>query len=124
MRLLLDTHALIWSATDPDQLSDVAATAIRDPENDVFVSAVSGWEIAIKRSRGRLRFPDVDRAMLASLRLTEFPVTLAHAAAIAHLPDHHRDPFDRMLIAQARADDLTVVTRDRAFDAYEVSLAW
>ncbi len=124
MRFLLDTHALIWSATDPDQLSESASAAICDPANDVFVSAVSGWEIAIKRSRGRLRFPGVDRAMLADLRMIELPVTLAHAAEIAVLPDHHRDPFDRMLIAQARIDDLTVVTRDRSFDAYDVATHW
>jgi len=124
VKLLLDTHALIWSATAPDQLSDSAAAAIRDPGNDVFVSAVSGWEIAIKRTRGRLRFPDVDRAMLAELRLTELPVTLAHTAEIFVLPDHHRDPFDRMLIAQARTDDLTIVTRDRAFEAYAVATRW
>lgn len=124
MKLLLDTHALIWAASDVARLSDRAAAAIRDPGNDVYVSAVSGWEISIKRGRGRLRFPEVDRAMLGALRLTELPVLLRHAAEIATLPDHHRDPFDRMLIAQTRADDLTLVSRDHAFDAYEVPVLW
>ena len=124
MRLLLDTHALIWTAAEPARLSDRAAAVIRDPDNDVYVSSVSGWEISIKRARGRLVFPDIDQAMLDALRLIELPVTLRHAAEVATLPDHHRDPFDRMLVAQARADHLTVVSRDRALDAYAVSLHW
>lgn len=97
---------------------------MREPANDVFVSAVSGWEIAIKRARGRLRFPDVDRAMLAALRLSELPVTLAHAAEAGGLPAHHRDPFDRMLIAQGRVEELTIVSRDRVFTDYDVGLLW
>lgn len=124
MRLLLDTHALIWAASDAGRLSATAGAALRDPSNDVYVSAVSGWEIAIKRARGRLRFPDIDRAMLAALRMTELPVYLRHAAQISALPDHHRDPFDRMLIAQANADGLSIVSRDRAFAAYDVTVLW
>lgn len=124
MRLLLDTHAFIWAASDPERLSSDAASAVREPANDVFLSAVSGWEIAIKRARGRIRFPDVDRELLALLRVVELPVTLRHAAELGRLPAHHRDPFDRMLIAQARTDDLTVVTRDGAFAAYDVAVHW
>lgn len=124
MRLLLDTHALIWATRDPERLTDRAAAAIRDPGNDVRVSAVSGWEIAIKRARGRLRFPDLDQAMLASRRFTELPVTLRHTTEVGSLPDHHRDPFDRMLVAQARADGLTIVSRDAALTAYEVPILW
>lgn len=124
MKLLLDTHTLIWMATDPGQLSEPAAAAITDPTLDVYVSAVSGWEISIKRARGRLRFPDVDREMLRALRLIELPVTLRHTAEIATLADHHRDPFDRMLVAQARTDDLTIVTRDHVFAAYAVAVLW
>lgn len=124
MRLLLDTHALIWMAVDPRRLSDRAASAITDPSHDVYVSAVSGWEIAIKRARGRLGFPDVDREMIEALGLTELPVSLRHTGAIGALPDHHRDPFDRMLITQARVDNLTLVSRDQVFDAYEVAVHW
>ena len=124
MKLLLDTHALIWMAVEADRLSETAAAALADPANDVFVSAVSGWEIALKRARGLLRFPDLDRAMVAQLRLIELPVSLRHTSEIAHLPDHHRDPFDRMLIAQARVDGMTIVSRDRAFTSYDVALRW
>jgi PIN domain nuclease of toxin-antitoxin system len=124
VRLLLDTHAFIWAARDPARLSARAAAAIEDADNDVFVSAVSAWEIAIKRARGRLRFPDVDEPMLAALRIVELPIRLRHAAAIGTLPDHHRDPFDRMLLAQARADDLTIVSHDRAFTDYDAPVLW
>ena len=124
MRLLLDTHALIWMASDPERLSERASVVITDPDHDVFLSAVTGWEIAIKRARGRLRFPDVDREMVEALRLTELPIALRHAAEAGHLPGHHRDPFDRMLIAQARTDDLTIVSRDQTFSAYDVPVLW
>lgn len=124
MRLLLDTHALIWMASDPGRLSKAAAEAIADPDNDLYVSAVSGWEIAIKRARGRLRFPDVGGSMIEALRLVELPVTLRHASEVGDLPGHHRDPFDRMLIAQARVEDLALVSCDEAFTAYEVRVHW
>ena len=124
MRRLLDTHALIWAAADPARLSAAAAEAIRDPENDVYVSAVTAWEVAIKRAVGRLRFPDVDRELLSSLRFAELPISLDHAAEAGRLPPHHRDPFDRMLIAQARVDGLVVVSADRSFEPYEVARRW
>ncbi|MEI2638420.1 MAG: type II toxin-antitoxin system VapC family toxin [Microthrixaceae bacterium] len=124
MRLLLDTHTLIWMATDPGSLSKPAAEALVAPTNDLFVSAVSGWEISIKRSRGRLVSPDVDAEMLARLRVIELPITFEHASAIGQLPDVHRDPFDRMLIAQALVERLVVVSRDRVFDGYPVETLW
>ena len=124
MRLLLDTHALVWMASDPSRLSEPAASAIRDPANDVHVSAISGWEVAIKRARGRLRFPDIDRPMMQALRLIELPVSLRHTTEVGRLPDHHRDPFDRMLVAQARSEGLTLVSRDRGLLAYDVDLRW
>lgn len=124
MRLLLDTHALIWAARDPERLSGRARSVIADPDNDVAASAVNGWEIAIKRSRGRLIFPQPDRTMLATLGLTELTVTLDHARELSKLPDHHRDPFDRMLIAQAQHEQLHLVSADRAFDAYDVEVLW
>ena len=124
MRLLLDTHALIWAATDPARLSERAASAIADPEHDVFVSAASAGEVGIKRARGRLRFPDVDAAMLAALQMHELPISLRHAVEVGGLPQHHRDPFDRMLVAQARVDAMTVVSRDRLLAAYDVAVLW
>lgn len=124
MKLLVDTHALIWAARDPGRLSERAHDELRNPENDVWVSAVSGWEIALKRARGRLRFPDPDRKMLSTLGFRELPVSLVHAAELAILPDHHRDPFDRMLIAQARHERFTLVSTDRVFDDYDVDLVW
>lgn len=124
MRLLLDTHAFIWAAADPDRLSSRAAAAIIDPDHDVYVSAVSGWEITIKRARGRLRFPEITTNMLAALRLAELPITLRHAVGLADLPAHHRDPFDRMLIAQAQAEGMTLVSRDRLLEPYGVPILW
>ena len=124
MNLLVDTHTLIWAATDPDRLSERAAGIVRDPANEVWASAVSGWEIAIKRVRGRLRFPDPDSSMLDELGFRELPVSLSHAARIAALPDHHRDPFDRMLICQAQHERLVLVSKDRVFTQYDVELVW
>lgn len=124
LRLLVDTHAFIWAAAAPERLSQQAALALRDPDNDVLVSAVSGWEIAIKRSLGRLRFPDPDSEMLAMLHMGELPVTFHHTAELATLERHHRDPFDRMLIAQALGEDLKLVSADRVFHDYDVALIW
>ncbi len=124
MKLLLDTHVLLWSATDPDRLAVEARAALEDGGNDVLVSIVSAWEIAIKQSLGKLELarpaeqwvPDV-------LKRTGFEVAelgLAAALGVRGLAWHHRDPFDRLLIAQAFEHGYTIVTRDDAFDAYGV----
>ena len=118
MRLLLDTHVLIWW-DEGARLRAEAKRAIRDADQ-VYVSAVSGWEIAIKTALGRLHpRRTVAEAILVS-GFEELPVRLRHAEALGRLPPHHRDPFDRMLAAQALAEGLTVVTRDPAFGAYGV----
>ncbi|MGB7685180.1 MAG: type II toxin-antitoxin system VapC family toxin [Solirubrobacterales bacterium] len=122
MRLLLDTDALIWALSWPDRLSKAAAGAIRDPENDVFVSITSPWEIAIKKALGKLRAPDDLESQLHGKRITLLPITLRHARAIESLPHHHGDPFDRMLIAQAQIEGLTIVTSDRQMQLYQVAL--
>lgn len=124
MRLLLDTHALIWAAVDPGRLSSAATRAITDPANDVYVSAVSGWEIAIKRTKGLLRFPDLDRSMLDALRFSGLAIELRHMGCLAGLEQHHRDPFDRMLIAQALCDGLVLVSRDEVMGLYPVDVIW
>lgn len=120
MRLLLDTHVLIWW-DEGARLSRAAMTAIRDADQ-VYVSAVSAWEIAIKTALGRLEPSRTVAEATADSGFEELPLRLHHAEALAGLPRHHRDPFDRMLLAQARAERLTIVTRDRAFDAYDVPL--
>ena len=113
MRLLLDTHVLIWW-DEGARLSPAADRAIREADQ-VYVSAVSGWEIAIKTALGRLKTRRTVADAAGSSGFEELPVLLRHAEVLAGLPRHHRDPFDRMLAAQAIAERLTLVTRDPAF---------
>ena len=112
-RLLLDTHTLLWAIEDNPGLNADARSAIVDPLNDVFVSAASVWEIAIKRSLGRLEAPDNLGEEVRKAGFIELPVTIRHGELAARLPPHHGDPFDRMLVAQAPAEGLVLVTRDR-----------
>lgn len=122
MKLLLDTHAVLWWLDDPALLSTSARDEIADPNNVVLVSAVVAWEIAIKRALGKLTAPsDFDVAIQAS-GFRELPVTVKHALATESLPTHHRDPFDRMLIAQAQIEGCTLVSRDPAMAAYGVAM--
>lgn len=118
MNLLLDTHVLIWWLADPSRLSLRAQEAIGDGGNIVFVSAVSVWEMAIKAALGKLRRPDDLDAQMKRERFQELPLRHAHAHAVAQLRMLHRDPFDRMLIAQARAESLTLVTDDATVLGY------
>ena len=120
MRLLLDTHVLIWW-DEGAALSRRATAAIREAEQ-VYVSAVTGWEIAIKVSLGRIETTREVAAAVAESGFEELPVRLSHAEALRALPRHHRDPFDRMLVAQAVAEGLTLVSRDRALRDYGVKL--
>ena len=122
MNLLLDTHVLLWWLSDDSALGTEARAAIANPETEVFVSAASAWEIAIKVGLGKLDAPDDLEAALVANSFQPLPIEVAHALAADRLPEHHRDPFDRMLIAQAMVEGLTLVTHDRAFGAYEVAL--
>lgn len=122
MNLLLDTHTLIWVLANEPTLSSAAQKAIEDPDSRVFVSAVTAWEIAIKRSLGKLRAPENYLDALKRYRFTPLDISTEHALAVEHLPHHHHDPFDRLLIAQAMYERLTLVTRDRRFDMYDVRL--
>jgi len=122
LRLLLDTHALIWALEEPERLSARARTAIGAEDAEVFVSVVSPWEMAIAKSRGRLRVPDDLESQLGQKRFDLLPVLLRHAAAVESMPHYHRDPFDRMLVAQAQVDGLTIVTADRKLRDYPVAL--
>jgi len=121
MRLLLDTHAFLWWVSDWDRIAEPAREAISDPGNDVFVSAVSGWEIGTKKAKGRLTAPDNLADVVEEKRFAHLPLTFEHAERAATLPPHHRDPFDRMLIAQAQAERLVLVTRDVRIPLYDVS---
>lgn len=121
MRLLLDTHIFLWWLSDWERISESARAAIADPNNEVLVSAVTGWEIGIKKARGRLVAPDNLAAVVEEKRFEHLSLTFAHAERAAALPPHHRDPFDRMLIAQAQAEGLVLVTRDSRIADYEVA---
>ncbi len=120
MRLLLDTHAFLWAIGDPDRLHSAARAALWDPDNDVQVSVASVWEIGIKRGLGKLTAPDDLEPHLQAANFDPLPISLEHARAAGSLPLHHRDPFDRMLIAQAQLESLTLVTRDARFAVYGV----
>ena len=119
-RLLLDTHVLLWSLDDSPVLSRRLRGQLEDPENDVFVSAASGWEIAVKRALGKLRAPDDLEASVREQGFTLLPITFHHAEQAGALPPHHGDPFDRMLIAQAQIEGLVLVTRDARVRLYGV----
>ncbi len=128
MNILLDTHAYLWATLEPDRLSEGARALILDPANRVHFSAVSAWEIAIKTRLGKLTVHGPLRKMVldepANLGYLPLPVTAEHAAGIVELPLYHNDPFDRLLIAQARLEHLVVLTHDAAFAEYEVEVAW
>ena len=128
MRLLLDTHALFWFVTADPQLSLAAQQAIADPNNEKLVSLVSVWEIAIKHSLGRLNLhmslPDFVRRHLAPKQVTLLQIELPHLLKVATLPHHHRDPFDRLLIAQSMTENIPLVSTDAAFDQYGVQRFW
>lgn len=118
MRVLLDTHVMIWW-DEGKRLSRDADRAIRTADQ-VYVSAVSGWEIAIKTALGRLAPKRTLEDAIADSGFEELPVRLRHGVALAAVPLLHKDPFDRMLVAQAASEGLTIVTRDPAFDDYDV----
>lgn len=122
MKLLLDTHVLLWWLGDDPQLSDAAASALADGENLALVSAASIWEIEIKRSKGALKAPGDIVEQTAAAGFSLLPITAAHARDAGRLPRHHDDPFDRMLVAQAAAENVTLVTSDSAIAGYGISL--
>jgi PIN domain nuclease of toxin-antitoxin system len=120
VRFLLDTHPLLWWLAD-EGLTDQARDAIADPANLVMVSAASAWEISIKKALGKLSAPDDLDHQVDQSGFIPLPISIAHGMAAGQLPRHHDDPFDRMLIAQALAEGLTIVTHDKRFAGYEVA---
>lgn len=121
MRFLLDTHFLLWWLNDDPLLGDRARELIATPENLIFYSAASVWEIRIKEAIGMLEIPEEFADALAAQAFEPLAVTPGHADALRGMPLHHRDPFDRMLIAQARTEQLTIVTRDPIIGQYDVA---
>jgi len=123
LTLLLDTHAVLWWRLNSPRLKRAVRDAIATSEL-VWVSAASGWEVSIKRALGKLELSQPFASMVAGSDFVELPIRLAHAEEIAALPPHHTDPFDRMLIAQARVERATIVTHDRQFGLYDVPTMW
>jgi PIN domain nuclease of toxin-antitoxin system len=124
LKLLLDTHAALWFLSGDERLSDGARRQLLDAGNRVLLSAAVVWEISIKRSLGKLVVPDEYVPLLLGAGVHPLPVSVAHAAAVQGLPPHHRDPFDRMLVAQASVEGAAVVSRDEALRPYGVTLVW
>ncbi len=128
MRVLLDTHALLWWLFDDPKLSQFARDLIKDPDNTVLMSSASAWEIATKYRLGKLpeagevarNLPD----LLRTARIDVLPISAEHALAAGHLPGPHRDPFDRMLIAQAQHERMPIITMDGEFAKYDVQIMW
>lgn len=125
---MLDTHTLIWSQEDPSRLPSLAISALSDPLNDRIVSVVSIWEISIKVALGKLPLAKSFRAWidtaLADMACSVLPIKLDHVEMLGSLPFHHRDPFDRMLIAQALAENILMIGSDAQFDSYGVKRQW
>lgn len=128
MKVLLDTHAFLWWITDDPQLSARAREIISDGKNELFLSAASGWEIAIKTKLKRLKLPGkVERFIgeqLALNAIESLPVQMSHALHVYAIPDHHRDPFDRLLAAQVKLENLHFLTADRQMSKYGIKVLW
>ena len=128
MRLLLDTHIFLWALMDDPKLSNPAREAFLDPANDLLLSVASTWELAIKVSLGKLDMPKplgrFLRQQLERNTISLLPIELNHAVRVATLPFHHRDPFDRLLVAQSLEEHLPILSADTALDGYEVQRLW
>lgn len=128
MKLLLDTHTFIWWANEPEKLSEKAVAACQDNSNSLILSVVSAWEMQIKMQLGKLKISrpmeELIRTQQQANALQILPVELAHVLDLNNLPSHHKDPFDRLLIAQANIEGATLVSVDPAFSSYGVQLLW
>jgi PIN domain nuclease of toxin-antitoxin system len=128
VKLLLDSHAFVFMCCDPDALSHSASTAMEDPANEIYLSVATSWEMQIKAALGKLRLRDavcnLVQVELGRGTVRMLPIELAHIDELSRLPPIHRDPFDRMLIAQARVEGLSIVTRDGQIRRYPVDTVW
>ncbi|MEN9534919.1 MAG: hypothetical protein RLZ22_480 [Verrucomicrobiota bacterium] len=124
MNYLIDTHVFLWMLAEPSRLSPAARKVIVNPRHVVHVSAVTAVEIAIKVSLGKLEAPDRLMGEIQTRGLRELPLRYQHGETLRALPPHHADPFDRMLIAQAQNEELTIITHDEKFRSYDVNILW
>ncbi len=129
MRILLDTHTFLWWITDSPRLSERAREVLADGRNEILLSAASSWEIAIENALGRLEVPGGDVEVVIASEIVDqgfiaLPIEHAHAWRVASLPPHHRDPFDRILVAQALVEGVPILTSDSALARYEVETVW
>ena len=128
MKLLLDTHTFLWFVLNQPELSTTARDLIINPNNDILLSPASYWEIAIKISIGKYQFPGPYELWMNDQLLTNtieiLPITIAHTATVIKLPFHHKDPFDRLLIAQSIAENISIISTDGIFDSYAVDRIW
>jgi PIN domain nuclease of toxin-antitoxin system len=128
VRALLDTHAFLWSIVEPERLSERARHFIKDSANEIFLSAASAWEIAIKYRKGRIELPEdvasVVTSGISDLGLRTLPIEMRHALRVAGLPLLHADPFDRILIAQAKLEAFPLITADPNIARYAVETVW
>lgn len=128
MRCLLDTNTFLWLASEPRRLSPLVRQLVALGDTELVLSAVVPWELAVKEQLGKLTVDEPLAALIAreigSLRLEELPVTRAHALATGTLPNHHRDPFDRLLVAQAIIEEMPILSADRGLRPYPVTVVW
>jgi len=129
-RYLLDTHAWLWALSSPKLLTPKVRKILQDPQGDVHFSLVSAWEISIKRSLGKLELTNVDELDVFITRINStagvgtLPISMSDVCSVGDLPWHHRDPFDRLLVVQAMAGDMSVITNDPQFKKYNVDVIW
>ena len=128
MKLLLDTHTFIWWANEPEKLSEKAVAACQDNSNTLMLSVVSAWEMQIKMQLGKLKInrpiEELIKTQQQANGLQVLPIELAHVFSLSNLPSHHKDPFDRLLIAQAKVEGATLVSVDPVFSSYGVQVLW
>lgn len=128
MKALLDTHTFLWWNADAPQLSEAVRAIIADGDNQIFLSAASAWEIAIKAALGRLSLPEPPEQYVANRltlhRMQGLPIQLSHALRVYSLPEIHRDPFDRLLVAQSQMEKMPILTADENISSYEVEVIW
>ena len=128
MKYLLDTHTFLWWITDSDRLSQTAREIVGDGNSELYWSPASSWEIAIKHHLDRLPLPEPPESLIpaemAKNRISSLPILDAHAFKAGQLPMHHRDPFDRLLIAQAQLESMDIISNDRQMDLYDIGIIW